>query len=212
MIIGTSISDAYISMLRSTLRRSPFMQVTVVQPVSISDDVKTTFESYMFPDGRSGRWWIQDRIKALFDKKGEYWKPIHRDGQLDYVISALKGMTKGTVPRWNANRLVITLFSPKDDLHISRAPIPPCLINLCFYPVKQRLTLIANFRAQYTDAKAYGNLLSLAMFLKKISEETGFTPFQLFSIAQKAILKYRKSVGKDLLRKLIIASETTIDG
>ena len=206
-----SISDAYFSMLRSTLRESPFMQITAVTQPILGDHVnnsvsfRTAFEDYTFPDGRRGEWWLQDRIKALFDVKGEYWKPMHREGQFDYVISALKGMTKGAIPRWNANRLILSLFDPKGDLHVSRAPTPPCLISLCFYPVKQRLTLIATFRAQYTDVKGYGNLLSLAMLLKKVSEETGFVPVKLVSVAQKAILKYPKSVGKDLLSKLRVS-------
>ena len=191
-------------MLRSTLTESPFMQVTILQPVSEdTDTVRTAFERYTFPDGRTGRWWIEDRVKALLSEEGEYWKPMRRDRQLDYVVSTLEGMRKGTVPRWNANRLIISLFDAKKDLHVSRAPTPPCLINVGFYPVKRSLTLIANFRAQYTDAKAYGNLLSLAMLLRKISEETGFMPLKLYSVAQKAILKYPKSVGKDLLTKLL---------
>lgn len=207
MIIGTSISEAYIDMLKNTLRKSAFMQVTSVrlsEDSLKSDSVKSAFENYVFPDGRSGRWWIEDRLKAVFDSKGEYWEPIHRDHQFDYVVSALRGMANGSVPRWNANRLIITLFSPS-NLHIARAPTPPCLINLCFYPIRQTLSLIGTFRAQYTDAKAYGNLLSLAMLLKDVAEKTGFTPFKLYSVAQKAILKYPKSTAKDLFNKLLVA-------
>ncbi len=207
MILGASISEAYVGMLKHTLTKSPLMQVTMVQPVSnfLMDDVRKTFEQYVFPDGRTGKIWIRGRLEALFDENGEYWKPMRRAGQFHYILSALRGMTKGTMPRWNANRLVISLFNPKEDLHKSRCPTPPCLITLSFHPIRQDLTMIATFRAQYTDAKGYGNLLSLAMLLVQICETTGFKPFKLFSIAEKAILKYSKSTAKDLLAKLLCA-------
>jgi len=204
MIIAESISKAYIGMLQDTLRNSPFIQTTLLQPISYnSDKIRECFNAYKFPDGRTGEWWIEDRLKALFNENGEYWKPLHREGQLDYVVSALEGMTEGTMPRWNANRLIINLFDPKIDLHKSRCPTPPCLINLSFHPVKQSLTLIATFRAQYTDAKGFGNLLSLAMLLKDIADKTGFHPSKLYSIAHKAILKYPQSVAKGLLHSLL---------
>lgn len=200
MILGSSVSETYIGMLQKTLSQPSFVQTAMVQPISrdFHDIARMAFEEFEFPDGRFGTWWIEDRLKALFDEKGEYWKPLRREGQFDYVLSALKGMTEGTMPRWNANRLVLTLFKPS-DLHKSRCPIPPCLINLSFYPVRQKLTLIANFRAQYTDAKGYGNLLSLAMLFLDVCDKTGFTPNRLYSIAQKPILKYSRSTGKKLL-------------
>jgi len=205
MIVSSSVSDGYVDMLRDTLRNSPFMQVTMIQPVvEGSASVRTAFEDYEFPDGRTGKWWIENRIKALFDAKGEYWEPLHRNDQFEYVISTLKGMQQGIIARWNANRQIISLFNPTKDLHTSRAPTPPCLISLCFYPVQQALTLIATFRAQYTDAKAYGNLLSLVMLLEKVSKETGFKPLRLYNIAQKTTLKYPKSIGKELLQRLIV--------
>lgn len=206
MIFGESVCDAYCGMLKSTLEGSLFLQVTMVQPVVEGPQcIRAAFESYEFPDGRTGKWWIEDRIKALFDEKGEYWRSMHREGQFDYVISALNGMTNGTMPRWNANRLIISLFDPKMDLHKSRAPTPPCLINLSFYPVKKTLSLIATFRAQYTDAKGLGNLLSLAMLLKDVSEKTGFHPSKLYSIAQKVTLKYPTSTAKNLHHQLIVS-------
>lgn len=209
-----SVSDAYFSMLKNTLRESPFMQVSEVMNPILGDKINNdaafelAFQSFKFPDGRYGASWIRDRILALFDEKGEYWKPLHRFAQLDYAVSALDGMRKGNVPRWNANRLIITLFDPSQDLHNSRAPTPPCLISLCFYPMKQKLTLIATFRAQYTDAKGYGNLISLAMLLKDVSEKTDFVPFKLYSVAQKAILKYPQSTAKQLFNKLLVAKES----
>ena len=104
---------------------------------------------------------------------------MHREGQLEYVVSALKGMRKGSVARWNANRLIVTLFNQSEDLHNSRALTPPCLISLSFYPVRQDLTMVAIFRDQCTDTKGYGNLLSLAMILKQVSHQTARGSFIL---------------------------------
>ena len=229
-ITETSLSDAYINMLSNTLTEPfpCFMQVTMVaKPIlgnCLNDDekVRAAFESYTFPKSKTekvmtGKNWIDNRIKALLDAKGEYWGRMNREGQLDYVTSALKGwnITKKQeenakkkqkkTPTWNANRIMISLFNPARDLHIYRVPAPPCLSSLCFYPVRKSLSLIATFRAQYSDIKAYGNLISLAMLLKDISEETGLTPATIHSVAHKAILKHPRLVGKELLNKLLAA-------
>lgn len=209
-ITADSLSDAYMDMLRDTLKGPPsVVQVTLVKRPLVRGNLhqdgffRETLDEYTFPDGRTGAWWIEGRVRAMMDMNGEYWDPIRRDRQLLYVISALKGMTAGTMPRWNANRLIITLFDAKKDLHKARAPTPPCLITLGFYPIRQTLTLVATFRAQYTDAKGYGNLWSLAMFFRKVCMMTGFTSLNLWSIANKAILRYPKSIGKSLLIKLL---------
>jgi len=197
MITDPTVTGAYLGMLADTVREGySFMQVAkVTNPIDgdrINVDPHFGFklQNFTFKDERTGMEWLEDRIRAMFNEGAEYWNPIRRDGQYDYVINALKGMIEGTMPRWNANRLIISLFDSTKDLHKSRMPTPPCLIQLCFYPVKKDLSLIATFRAQYTDAKGYGNLYSLAMLLQKICEETGFRPRHLFSVAQKAILKY----------------------
>ena len=197
MITDSTVSGAYLGMLADTVREGySFMQVAnVTTPldgdrINVDPSFGYKLLNFTFKDERTGMDWLEDRVRAMFNEGGEYQDSIRRDGQYDYVLDALKGMIEGTMPRWNANRLIISLFDSRKDLHKSRMPTPPCLIQLSFYPVKQTLSLIATFRAQYTDAKGYGNLYSLAMLLQKVCEETGFTPKHLFSVAQKAILKY----------------------
>jgi thymidylate synthase len=217
-IINRSISSAYVNMLKNTLS-TPFlclMQTTkVVKPIlgnhlNDEENIRIVFEAFRFPDERTGKYWIDNRINALFGENGEYRERMDNEGQFDYVVSALKGMKEKKVPRWNANRVMISLFNPKKDLHVCRAPAPPCLTTLCFYPVQQSLNLVATFRAQYTDIKAYGNLISVAMLLQRVSEKTGLTPNGLYSVAQKATLRHPRSVGKKLLHRLLVSwKETT---
>ena len=97
--------------------------------------------------------------------------------------------------------MIISLFEPK-DLHRSRSPTPPCMISLCFYPEKEDLSLIATFRAQYTDAKGFGNLYSLATLLQRTASATGFNPAVLYNVAQKAILKYQKFFARQFYLSL----------
>ena len=213
MIRRASITEAYMEMLRTALEGQTFMQVTeVYDPIvrgfpNVDEKIQDAYKKFTFTDGRTGDFWIKNRLEALLEEGGEYWEPLHRENQLDYVVNALKGMTEGTVARWNANRLLIPLFDPSKDLHISRAPMPPCLINIGFYPVRNELTMIATFRAQYTDIKGYGNLLSLAMLMKKICDSTGFRARSLFSVAQKAIFREGKKVVKDLRIELVKATK-----
>ena len=115
MIVRESISEAFSEMLRSTLQEGPFMQVTRVSipvwkgEVNESPAIRRAFDEFQFPDGRSGSWWIEDRIKALFATDGEYYEPLRRGGQLDYAVSTLEGMREGSVARWNANRTTYSL-------------------------------------------------------------------------------------------------------
>ena len=209
MIQRSSISDAFLDMLTDTVRNlPPFMQVAKVTYPVLKGDINTApgfhdrLKDFTFSDNRTGHDWLDDRIRALFEEGAEYWKPLHRDGQYEYVVEALKGMTAGTMPRWNANRLIVTLFDSEKDLHKTRMPTPPCLVMVSLHPEKQDLSLVATFRAQYTDAKGYGNLYSLAMLLQRICEDTGFKPKHLYSVAQKAILKYNKGEARSFLEHM----------
>jgi thymidylate synthase len=207
MISGISVSDAYLAMLADTLNSGDLMQITQVTKPVIDGRVNVAFgfedklRGFRFPDGRTSYDWLQNRMRAMFDSKGEYWGRISKDGKYDYIVQALKGMKEGTHPRWNANRLIVSLFETK-DLHKSRNPTPPCMISLCFYPQRDRLSLIATFRAQYTDAKGFGNLYSLATLLQRTSAATGFTPDRLYNVAQKAILKYPPAVARQFYLSL----------
>jgi len=57
--------------------------------------------------------------------------------QYSFILSALKEMAEGKYPLWNANRLVISLFSYRDLLR-ARNPTPPCMTQISFYPVKEK--------------------------------------------------------------------------
>lgn len=206
-----SVSAAYLRLLEGVLASD----VALVQSIEVlspwvgdelNEDhgVRAAFDAYAFPDGRNGAWWIEDRMHALFHEKGEYAARLERSGY-GYVMEALGGMKAGTHPSWNRNRLVLSLFT-KDDFHRSRAPTPPCMVNLAFYPVGDTLSLVACFRAQYVDAKAYGNLVSLAVLLKKVCASTGFKPGSLGNVALKAILKYPRSTAVQLRLVLLKAS------
>jgi len=211
-MIADNISDAYLKMLRETLDGHELVQVAEVRHPVVDgkphekDSFRKAFEGFAFPDGRNGAWWIQNRIDALFQTSGEYWSAMRRNGQWDYIMRALKKMRDKSLPLWNANRLIATLFDPSKDLHESRGPTPPCMITLSLYPKGPDLSLSAVFRAQYTDAKAYGNLISLAMLLAQVCSETGFRPSGLYNIAQKATLKYSKPTAHALYYALLKGS------
>ena len=212
MISSDSVSDVFVQALANTLRRplvgEPLIQVTeILRPVvdgcvNENEAFRKKLGSFVFPDGRTGEWWIQNRLKAVFDEKGEYWNRLHRDGGFDYIVSALYQMKKGFFPRWNTNRLIISLFDSSLDLHKSRMPTPPCLITLAFHPVRDTLDLIGTFRAQYTDAKGYGNMLSLCHMLRHVCDRTEFHPNRVYNIAHNPILKYPKSTARKLLYTL----------
>jgi len=209
--VGECVSSAYVSSLWHTLNQEGLAQVTrVKQPiiesrVNIDQVFNSKYENFNFPDGRTGAWWLQDRLNALLRQEGEYWRPMRKHAQYDYVIKVLKGIRKGDIPRWNSNRLFMTLFDPSKDLHVERAPTPPCLVTLDWKPVRDQLSLVATFRSQYMDAKAYGNLLSLAYLLLEVSEKTGFKPAELYSVAHKPILKYPVKVVQSMLNLASLA-------
>jgi len=208
---GYSVAGTFCDMLQDTLdsKDSPFNQVAHVKmPVRDGEvfvgalPVVKHIQEFEFNDGRTGRWWELDRMRAMFKPRGEYFAALRREGQYDYVHDTLKAMIEDGSPRWNANRLIITLFDPARDLHISRAPTPPCMINISFHPVKDVLGMTATFRAQYTDAKGFGNLLSLAHLLNNACKYTGFKPGFLYSIAHKTILRYTRKEATRFLEAI----------
>jgi len=230
MIIENSVSDAYLAMLDDTTRYlgDNIVQVTRVNmplggsaqgheaeavhrylphgTVNVDPSFAKRLEAFEFNDERTGKWWLEDRIEALFGNTGEYHEALNKEAQYPYVVKSLKAMRERNAkigPLWNANRMIVTLFDPAQHLHIARAPMPPCLINIAFIPVKDRLSLCATFRAQYTDAKGYGNLYSLAMMLGQVCEATGYTARYLYSIALKPTLRYKKAEAKRFLFALM---------
>jgi thymidylate synthase len=165
-------------------------------------NIHNKFKTFKFKNGKNGKWWIEDRINEMFT--GLYHKGISSYNQFEFVKDTLKKI-KTKKYTWCSNRLLCITFNPIEKklnhTHLSRTPTPPCLTLLDFKPEQNNLHLIATWRAQFFDTKAYGNLISLAMLLKKVCEETGFSPGRLISIANKAILKYLEEKVK-LLKEL----------
>jgi len=145
-------------------------------------------------EGRSGEWWIGNRIDELF--RGLYHRAIANHDQLDFVQNALKQIKTGRYT-WCTNRLLCLTFDAENSqfshLHLSRQPIPPCLTMLDFKRERNQLHLIASWRAQCFDTKAYGNLISLALMLKEVCRNVDLQPGHLISIAHKAFFKNSKN-------------------
>jgi len=178
----TTLTEAYLESLNAVIQGRGYsyaLTTCVDTPIveaepNLDPEKDKRFRDFLFPDGRNGLWWIEDRIKSLF--KGLYWKRMNRQTQLEYVIKALKGAKEGRVYGWSYCSFLISLFDPEEDLHTSRKPEVPCLVGLGFYPQEGRLYLTATWRTQFIDTKAYGNLISLAMLLQQSCEKTGFAP------------------------------------
>ncbi|RLE58624.1 MAG: hypothetical protein DRJ32_06110 [Thermoprotei archaeon] len=172
--------------------------------IGVNLDLKlhNKFKSFVFSDGKTGSWWIKDRVNVLL--KGIYHKAITNYDQLNFVQKALKEIRRRKYT-WSSNRLLCFTFNPYDKrlshTHLERQPVPPCLTLVDFKPERNVLHLIASWRAQFFDTKAYGNLISLAVLLRDICKNTGYSPGQLISIAHKAILKNRKD-ARNLLQRL----------
>jgi len=170
--------------------------------LNLNLNLHNKFKEFVFDDGKSGSWWIKNRINELFS--GLYHKAIVNYNQLDFVEDALKKI-KNRKYTWISNRLLCLTFDPRDKhlnhIHLARQPVPPCLTLVDFKPERNNLHLIASWRAQYFDTKAYGNLISLAMLLEQVCRNTGYNSGRLISIAHKAILR-NKTDGKRLLQKL----------
>lgn len=220
-----TISSAYLEFVERYLNERSFaMCVHIEKPIkggklNFDPKIDRAFRDFKFPPTgkrkvvRTGDWWINDRMNALFDQRGEYYPRLHRNRQYEKILSSLKDYQKQT---WNANCYVLILFNPTSDLHcsktnpsiITRMPKPPCLTMLQFLPKVMRmrkikeLSLCAHFRAQYIDTKAYGNILSLAELLKRTCNRTGFEVGSLHSVASRLIAKHNAKTVKELHRGL----------
>jgi len=219
-VIEENITSAYLKSLERVVEQNYVfgLMVEIGKPLvdsnrMIDEDLKLTclnldlnlhnkFKTFVFNDGKSGSWWIENRINELF--KGLYHRAIVNHNQLNFVEDALKKIENKRYA-WVSNRLLCLTFSPHEKhlshMHLTRQPVPPCLTLVDFKPERNNLHLIASWRAQFFDTKAYGNLISLAMLLEQACENTGYDPGRLISIAHKAILRNKRD-GKRLLQEL----------
>lgn len=179
-----------------------------LEGLNIDKKVHQNFKEFELYTDKKGRKWfgkdkIADRIYAL--EEGVYHRDLDKSlkgnkKQLDYLMEHL---ANGKVKGWY-NALVCVVFDPNRDLCYPKAP---CLMSIDFKPERKpegnKLHLIADWRSQYFNTKAYGNFISLARLLRSVCKDSGFQPGSLISIAHKAILQNGVD-DKLLLEKLSI--------
>lgn len=163
-----------------------------LEGLNINKKIHRNFKKFPLYTDKKGRKWfgrdkIADRIYEL--EKGKYHRDLEKNikdnkKQLHYLEEHL---VDGKVRGWH-NVLICMLFDPNRDLCYPKAP---CLMSIDFKPEVRRnkLHLIADWRAQFFNTKAYGNFLSLARLLRRVCNERGFQSGTLISIAHKAILR-----------------------
>jgi hypothetical protein len=209
-IAGRDIGEAYTRALDSRLTNvfphryriihvsEPLESVTSVPSSLDIDDWKESlnagaalrrFESYEFHDGSTGRFWVQDRIEELFS--GMYATRLTQpDNQIEQITERLNKGNHGQT----TNALVAQVFQKEPDLrHATHgrplAPDMACMTQLQFRPERDTLSLYAIFRSQYFDTKCYGNLISLAILLAKVCEQTGYEPGHLVETAHNTTFR-----------------------
>ena len=161
--------------------------------VNVGNKVYDAFIKFKFskPDGwtngYSGMDWINGRIRDLLDEKGYYNYSLSKGfqfNQLEKIKDRLRVKMHGS----STNALVCTIFLPNDDLkkacvHRPNAKGMRCLTQIDFKPKGDKLNLMAVFRSQFFDTKAYGNFLALAILLYKMCQNTGYKPGAIVSTA-----------------------------
>jgi len=153
----------------------------------------------------SGKAWINDRIRALVDDQGFYHKRLAN--QLTMVEKRLNIRNrKGERMHGSSTNALICQTFQFEDLRKACKPRPntgglPCLVMLDFKPKRDKLNLMAVFRSQFFDTKAYGNLISLAILLHQISQKTGYQTGSILSTANNVTFDDRKQI-KQLYKHL----------
>jgi len=167
--------------------------------INVGDRVYDRFIKFKFskPDGWTNGYygidWINGRIRDLFDERGYYKKSISSGFSFDQLQEVEKRLSardkKGNKMHGGAtNALVCSVFLPDEDLKAACKPRPNakgmrCLTQIDFKPEKNKLNLMAVFRSQYFDTKAYGNFIALAMLLYKMCQNTRYEPGAIVSTA-----------------------------
>ncbi|MGQ9632226.1 MAG: hypothetical protein ACUVXI_18215 [bacterium] len=203
-ILGTSTSGSI-----SSLDISKLLNV-----INVGNEVYDAFIKFKF--SKPGRWtngcfgidWINGRIKDLLDDQGYYKKSLSNGFSFDQLQEVEKRLScrskKGSKLHGGAtNALVCSVFLPDEDLKAACKPRPRaggirCLTQIDFKPRKDKLNLMAVFRSQFFDTKAYGNFVALAILLYKMCQNTGYEPGAIVSTAnnvtfdghEKSLYKY----------------------
>jgi len=177
--------------------------------INVEDKVFQAFSKFRFSKadawtgGNTGEDWINGRIRDLLHPDGYYNKAL-RSG---YSFDQLKEVEKRLCARdkrgkkmhgGSTNALVCHVFLPHEDLKEAcrprpRAPSLRCLAMIDFKPERDTLNLMAIFRSQYFDTKAYGNFIALAILLYKMCQKTEYKPGAVVSMANKITFEDRKN-------------------
>lgn len=188
--------------------------------INVGNDIYDAFIKFNFskPDewtnGYSGMDWINGRIKDLLDDKGYYKKSLSNGfsfDQLQEVENRLSARDKrgNKMHGGSTNALVCIVFSPHEDLRAAcryrpRASGLRCLTQIDFKPIGDKLNLMAVFRSQFFDTKAYGNFIALAILLYKMCQKTGYKPGAIVSTANKITFDgHKKSLHKHLSASIV---------
>lgn len=175
-----------------------------LRAINVGEDIFQKFCKFRFSNtdestgDNSGLGWINGRIISLLDdQEGRYKEHLSRRfgfDQLDAVIERLKARDRNgrRITGGSINALVCTVYDPNDDLRRACKPRPRttsicCVTQIDFKPIGDRLNLMATFRSQYLDLKAYGNLISLAILLDRMCHRTGYAPGAVVSTTHKVV-------------------------
>ncbi|BAW32136.1 putative thymidylate synthase [Methanothermobacter sp. MT-2] len=77
-----------------------------------------------------------------------------------------------------------------------------------FKPIKDKLNLMAVFRSQSFDTKAYGNFIALAILLHRMCQAAGYKPGAIVSTANKVTFDGHKNDLYKHLRANIVGHIT----
>lgn len=227
---STNIGDAYLQALRLLINgRRQYLIVHISNPVHehllmkcpSSSDIDDWLEIINVGDfyekfsnlklykgcryGKSGKDWINDRIYALLHRKGVYFRRI--ENQLEMVEKRLQARDKkGRRMHGSCTNALVCQVFDSHDLENACKPRPnaknlPCLTMIDFKPKGDRLSLLAVFRSQYIDTKAYGNFISLAILLYKMCSKTKYKPGALISMANN--VTFHDQRHRELLKNLL---------
>lgn len=181
--------------------------------INVGDEVFQAFTKFEFSKidawmrGNTGLDWIDGRIKDLLHPDGYYNKALRCGYSFDQLAEVEKRLSardgkKRRMHGGSTNALVCHVFLPDEDLKAACLPRPRssglrCLAMLDFKPNRDVLNLMAVFRSQYFDTKAYGNFIALSMLLHNMCQETGYLPGAVVSTANKVTFNgHRDSLYK----------------
>ncbi len=192
------------SMKISSLDVSDWLKV-----INVGDRVYEAFIRFKFSkkdgwtEGYSGKDWINGRIQDLLSDQSYYNRSLSEGFSFDQLREVEKRLSardkKGNkMHGGSTNALVCILFSPTEDLKAACRPCPRaegvrCLTQIDFKPIRDELNLMAVFRSQFFDTKAYGNFIALAILLYKMCQATGYKPGAIVSTANKVTFDGHKN-------------------